>query len=253
MVEICALASGSNGNCYYIGNEYDAIIVDAGIFYKLLLERAESVGLDVGRIRAVFISHEHSDHVCGAHGIGKHLQVPIYFSVNTFNNTYRRHRPDYVKYFQTDTECDVFGIRVLPFKKRHDAADPHSFTINIDGMCIGVMTDIGIADNRVIAEFAKCNAVFLESNYDVDMLWNGPYPYFLKQRVASEVGHLSNNQAFELASEYASPKLTHIFLSHISAENNTLEKANAAFARMPYNVHVVLTSRQAATPVVRLG
>lgn len=252
MVEICALASGSNGNCYYIGNESNAILVDAGIAYKNLLDRAESASVDINKVRAVFISHEHTDHVCGAYGISKRLQVPVFFSIKTFNNTCAKNRPMYMHQFYSDTEQDVFGIKVLPFKKRHDASDPHSFRITIDNVNVGVMTDIGIADERVALEFSKCNAVFLESNYDEEMLWNGSYPYYLKNRVASEVGHLSNKQSFELARDNASPDLSHLFLSHISAENNTIEKALSAFAEMPANVAVLPTSRHEASVVIRL-
>lgn len=252
MVEICALASGSNGNCYYVGNESNAVLVDAGIHYDMLLERIESAGLNVDKIRAVFISHEHSDHICGAYGISKRLQVPVFFSIKTFNNTYGKYRPLYMRQFYTDTEQDVFGIKVLPFKKRHDASDPHSFRITIDGVNVGVMTDIGFADERVADEFSKCNAVFLESNYDEKMLWDGNYPYYLKNRVASKVGHLSNNQSFDLAKNYASSDLSCLFLSHISADNNTIEKALSAFAEMSDKVTVLPTYRHKASAVVRL-
>jgi len=252
MIEICALASGSNGNCYYVGNEEHAVIIDAGICYNMLLERMASVGLSVDKIKAVFISHEHNDHVRGAYSICNKLQIPVFYSRNTFNNTYKTFRAKYARLFETDKEQDVFGIKVLPFSKRHDAADPHSFVVDIDGRKIGVMTDIGIADERVATEFGRCDAVFLESNYDEDMLWKGSYPYFLKKRVASEVGHLSNRQSFELASQHCSPTLSHIFLSHISADNNTIDKALSAFAGMPQTVRVLPTSRHEASAVVRL-
>jgi len=253
MVEICALASGSNGNCYYIGNEEHAILIDAGIFYNMMLNRLESVGLSVDKIRAAFISHEHNDHVRGAYSVCNKLQIPVFYSRNTFNNTYKTFRARHAPFFESDVEQNVFGIKVLPFRKRHDAADPHSFVVEINGLHIGVMTDIGIADERVIAEFNKCDAVFLESNYDEQMLWNGSYPYFLKQRVSSEVGHLSNKQAFELVEKYASPSLSHIFLSHISAENNTIEKALSTFGNLTKKIQILPTSREAASVVVRLN
>lgn len=252
MIEICALASGSNGNCYYIGNEENAVLVDAGIHYNMLLDRAEEAGLNVDKIRAVFISHEHTDHVCGAYGISKRLQVPFFFTQKTLNNTCGKYRPPYVKTFVPGDGYDVFGIKVMPFSKRHDASDPCSFLVNVDAHIVGVMTDIGIADDKVVSNFSKCEAVFLESNYDVDMLWKGSYPYYLKNRVASEVGHLSNDQAYELASRYASPQLSCLLLSHISAENNTVEKALSVFAGMPQNVRVLPTSRHNASEVVRL-
>ena len=252
MVEICALASGSNGNCYYIGNESDAVLIDVGIYFNRLIERAEAAGVDIGKVRAVFISHEHTDHVSGAYGIGKRLCLPFYFTRKTFNNTRGQFRPAEVRYFNPGDVCDVFGIQVRTFSKSHDASDPCSFVVETGGRKIGVMTDIGIVNQSVIDNFSQCDAVFLESNYDEKMLWDGSYPYYLKQRVASEVGHLSNSQSFELASTHASPTLSHIFLSHISAENNTIEKALSAFAQIAQNVTVLPTSRCAASAVVRL-
>lgn len=252
MIEICALASGSNGNCYYIGNESDAVLIDAGIHLKCLIDRTKTAGVDIGKVRAVFISHEHTDHVCGAYGIGKRLCLPFYFTRKTFNNTRGQFRPAEVRFFEPGDVCDVFGIQVHTFGKRHDASDPCSFVVETNGRKIGVMTDIGIVTEAVTDHFAQCDAVFLESNYDEDMLWHGSYPYYLKQRVASEVGHLSNNQSFELAFRHASPTLSHIFLSHISAENNTIEKALAAFAQIAQNVTVLPTSRHEASAVVRL-
>ena len=252
MVEICALASGSNGNCYYVGNESDAVLIDAGIYYNRLIERAEAAGVDIDKVRAVFISHEHTDHVSGAYGIAKRLCLPFYFTRKTFNNTRGQFRPADVRYFEPGDVCDVFGIKVHTFSKRHDASDPCSFVVETNGRKIGVMTDIGVVTEAVTDHFSQCDAVFLESNYDEDMLWHGSYPYYLKQRVASEVGHLSNNQSVELASNFASSNLSHIFLSHISAENNTIEKALSAFSQIAQNVSVLPTSRHAASEVVRL-
>lgn len=252
MVEICALASGSNGNCYYVGNDSDAVLIDAGIYCKCLFERAESAKVDIGKVRAVFISHEHTDHVCGAYGIGKRLCLPFYFTRKTFNNTRGQFRPAEVRFFEPGDVCDVFGIQVHTFGKRHDASDPCSFVVETNSRKIGVMTDIGIVTEAVTDHFSQCDAVFLESNYDEDMLWHGSYPYYLKQRVASEVGHLSNNQSVELASNSASSNLSHIFLSHISAENNTIEKALAAFSQIAQNVTVLPTSRHEASAVVML-
>ncbi|MBO7496379.1 MAG: hypothetical protein J6T98_07475, partial [Salinivirgaceae bacterium] len=175
-----------------------------------------------------------------------------YFTRKTFNNTRGQFRPAEVRYFEPGDVCDVFGIQVHTFGKRHDASDPCSFVVETNGRKVGVMTDIGIVTEAVTDHFSQCDAVFLESNYDEDMLWHGSYPYYLKQRVASEVGHLSNNQSVELASNFASSNLSHIFLSHISAENNTIEKALSAFSQIAQNVMVLPTSRHAASEVVRL-
>ncbi|MCQ2374397.1 MAG: MBL fold metallo-hydrolase [Salinivirgaceae bacterium] len=230
MVEICALASGSNGNCYYIGNENDAILIDLGIHFNTLKERAEKACIDLNKVRAVFITHEHCDHVQGAHAACKKMQWPIFFNKKTFNNTLKNRRPDIVSFFENDTEVNIGSMIVYPFSKSHDASCPCSFRIEINGMNIGVMTDIGIAEQPLATHFALCNAAFLESNYDEEMLWKGPYPAFLKHRVASHRGHLSNTQSSDFVRNNATNKLRYLFLSHISAENNTIDKALAAFA-----------------------
>lgn len=230
MVEICALASGSNGNCYYIGNEHNAILIDLGIQFKALKQRAEKANVDLNKVRAVFITHEHCDHVQGAPAACKKMQWPIFFNKKTFANTLKNRRPDIVSFFENNTEVNIGSMMVYPFSKSHDASCPCSFRIEIDGINVGVMTDIGIAEQLLADHFALCNAAFLESNYDENMLWNGPYPGFLKRRVASCRGHLSNIQSADFVRNNATNKLRYLFLSHISAENNTIDKALAAFA-----------------------
>ena len=173
MIEICALASGSNGNSYYIGNERDAILVDAGIYYKRLSERLTEAGLDKSKIKAIFISHEHADHIQGVRVTSKKLEIPAIFTKLTIQNAQRRHRPDLFSYFEPGIEYNFGNFSVYPFIKKHDAIEPCSFRIETEGKNIGVFTDIGEVDDTFIAEFQKCDAVFLETNYDKEMLWNG--------------------------------------------------------------------------------
>ena len=222
MIEFCSLASGSNGNCYYIGNETDAVLIDGGISNRRFVERAEAAGIDRSKIRAVFVSHEHFDHTQGVKVIAKHRGAPVYFTYATYNEVPKRRRPVDVRYFDGVADIQVAsGITVIPFKKHHDAVDPYSFVINISGHNVGVITDIGIAHEVCQQRFALCDVVFLEMNYDPVMLQYGSYPPHLKARIDSEKGHLSNYQAIELINNYASQHLTHIIASHISAENNS--------------------------------
>ena len=251
MVEICALASGSNGNSYYIGNETEAILIDAGIYYKRLKERLADAGLSKSKIKAIFISHEHTDHIQGVRVTTKKLEVPAIFSRLTLQHAQRKHRPDLFAYFEPGVVYKFGNISVFPFLKNHDAIEPCSFRVEIGGKHIGVFTDIGAADDTFIAEFAKCDAVFLETNYDKDMLWNGHYPYYIKQRVDSDRGHLSNEQALELVQKHASPNLEYIFLSHISDSNNTYDLAKEAFAPLNDKHKVLLTSREGISEIVK--
>ncbi len=252
MVEICALASGSNGNCYYVGNKDEAVLVDIGIYYKKLIERLEDANLDKNKIKAIFISHEHTDHIQGARSTSNKLGIPVYYTKKTYFKSYKKNRSENFKIFETNTPYIIGNIIVHPFAKQHDAIDPCSFRIEIAGHSIGVMTDIGDIDEIFQKEFYKCDAAFLEANYDTDMLRTGLYPYFLKERVSSPKGHLSNTQAFELVKNFASSKLKTIFLSHISAVNNTHEIALESFSELQDKYDIRLTTRKGISDVVRI-
>jgi len=243
MLEICAIASGSNGNCYYIGNEKDAVLVDAGISCKQILFRMKERNLNPSKIKAVFVSHEHSDHMRGVRGVNRKLQIPVYLTAKTYYGSYRNLRPDYPKLFVPGVVINVGEFSIHSFLKNHDAAEPCSFRIQYKNKNIGVFTDIGEACENVTQHLHECDGIFLESNYDEKMLWEGRYPFFLKQRVASGVGHLSNKQAFELLQTHAGENLRCVFLSHISKENNTPEIAINSMQPFTSRFEIKLTSR----------
>lgn len=252
MLEICAIASGSNGNCYYIGNEKDAILIDAGISCKQIVSRMKERELNPAKVKAVFVSHEHSDHMRGVRGVSKKLHVPIYLTAKTFDGSYRNLRPDYPTFFTPGEEIRIGDFTIHTFLKNHDAAQPCSFRIQYREKNIGVFTDIGEPCVNVKSHLQKCNGLFLESNYDEKMLWEGSYPFFLKQRVASGVGHLSNMQAFDLLNNLSEGPLQCVFLSHLSKENNTPEIALKAMRELSGKFEVKLTSRFEAGEVYEL-
>lgn len=252
MVEICALASGSNGNCYYIGNEKDAVLVDAGISCKQILIRIHQCGLDPAKIRGIFVSHEHSDHIRGVRVLSNRLGIPAWFSQGTHDVVLPDDLPELTSIFVPGKAVQSGSFTIHPFLKNHDAAEPCSFRIENDGWHIGVFTDIGEACDKLKYHLRKCHAVFLETNYDENMLWGGSYPYLLKRRVASAVGHLSNDQAFELIRDHAGPELVHVFLSHLSGENNRPELAAERFSALTDRFEVRLTSRQTFSELFRL-
>lgn len=249
-LEICALASGSNGNCYYIGNDEEAVLVDAGLSARQLQMRMNVCGLDPAKIKAILVTHEHSDHCCGVRVLSKRLGgIPVYLTKKTYLAMHRKQQPGAVVWFEPNLAFQLGSFSISPFSKQHDAAEACSFLISYDGRHVGVMTDIGDACEQVRLHFSMCDAVFLESNYDEDMLWNGPYPYYLKQRVSSAVGHLSNMQAFQLLETCAGDRLKTVLLSHLSGENNTPEKAISVFEPLQKTYCIELTSRQAPTKV----
>jgi phosphoribosyl 1,2-cyclic phosphodiesterase len=252
MLEICAIASGSNGNCYYIGNEMNAVLVDAGISTKQILLRMQERGLNPTKLKALFISHEHSDHMRGARVLGKRLQIPVYLTAKTYNNAYKNLRPDYPRFFTPEDKITIGDFTVHPVLKNHDAIEPCSFRIQYKDKNIGVFTDIGEACENVKSHLGTCDGLFLESNYDEKMLWEGRYPYFLKKRVASEVGHLSNDQAFELLDKHAGNNLQCVFLSHLSRDNNSPETAMKRMESITSRFEIKITSRYEAAEVYRL-
>lgn len=243
MVEICAIASGSNGNCYYIGDETEALLIDAGISCKQILLRIKEKNLNPQKIKGVFISHEHSDHVRGARVLAKKLNCPVYITAKTYNALSKNMRPPWPKFFKPDTSITIGEFAIFPFLKNHDASEPCSFRISHQGKNIGVFTDIGEPCSNVIHNLAMCDVAFVESNYDENMLQEGSYPYLLKKRIASSKGHLSNLQSFRLLHENAGNRMKCVFLSHLSAENNTPRLALEAHQLLMSKFEIKLTSR----------
>jgi phosphoribosyl 1,2-cyclic phosphodiesterase len=252
MIEICALASGSNGNCYYIGNSKDAILVDAGITTKQILNRMLDKGLDPAKIRAVFITHEHGDHIRGVRVLGKKLDIPVYMTKGTYHAAFKTWKP--ISFFPVydNIPLSIGSFTVYPVLKSHDATEPTSFRVEHSGINIGVFTDIGEPCENVKQHVSQCHALFLETNYDELLLKNGSYPYHLKVRIDSVKGHLSNKQAFQLLEQHAHPQLQCVFLSHISAENNRPEVAYELLKPFECRFPLMLTTRWGASDLFTL-
>lgn len=251
-IEICAIASGSNGNCYYVGNHTEAILVDAGISLKQILQRMKERNLNPLKIKALFISHEHSDHLSGARVLGKRLRVPVYMTSKTWFGAYKNQRPENPVFFHPGESVVVDGFTVHTFLKNHDASEPCSFRVQYGNKNVGVFTDLGEPCLNVKTHLNRCDALFLETNYDEKMLWEGSYPWFLKNRVASSVGHLSNFQALELLQNHAGENLKLVLLSHLSKENNTPAIAMNAMQPVSEKYEIRLTSRYEPGEVYQL-
>jgi len=249
---ISSLNSGSNGNCYYIGNETDAILVDAGISCRETERRMLHCSLDIKKLKAIFVSHEHADHINGLRVLSKKYQLPVYITDSTERFGNLNLEKDLVRRFHADQPVQIGELNILPFQKRHDAADPHSFIISSASVKIGVFTDIGIACEKVIYHFNQCHAAFLEANYDEDMLMNGTYPYHLKKRISDGNGHLSNIQALELFLNHRPIFMSHLILSHLSQNNNKPELVSKLFHKHAAGTNIVIASRYEPTGVYRI-
>jgi phosphoribosyl 1,2-cyclic phosphodiesterase len=246
-VFITSLNSGSNGNCYYVGNENEAILIDAGISCRETEKRMKRLGLGMEKIKAVFISHEHTDHISGLTMLSKKYQLPVYITATT-QKLGRLHLDEkLIKRFKAAKPIAIGGLSITAFQKEHDAGDPHSFIVSVGSVKVGIITDVGIACDQVVYHFKQCHAAFLEANYDEEMLMNGNYPYYLKKRISDGKGHLSNIQALELFKKHRPPFMSHLILSHLSKNNNDPKIVSQLFDQHAGSTNIVIASRYEET------
>ena len=246
---ITSLNSGSNGNCYYVGNERDVVLVDAGISCREIEKRMANLGLCMSRVKALFISHEHTDHIRGASVLSRKYRLPVYITPPTVRNVAIHIEKSLQHTFTTNQEVSVGSLSVMPFAKFHDAADPYSFMVSYNGIKIGVITDIGKVCEQVIHHFRQCHACFLEANYDEKMLEEGGYPIFLKNRIRGGNGHISNAQALELFRTHRPPFMSHLLLSHLSKHNNCPELVLDLFTKHAGTTNIIVATRYRETEV----
>ncbi|MEO8763651.1 MAG: MBL fold metallo-hydrolase [Ginsengibacter sp.] len=245
--------SGSNGNCYYVGNETEAVLIDAGISCREVEKRMKRLGLLIEKVKAVFISHEHSDHTSGLQVLTNKYQLPVYITQATLRSGKLRLGTHLVTSFTACEPILIGNLRVTAFPKFHDAADPYSFIVCCNKINVGIFTDIGAPCKNVISHFQQCHAAFLETNYDESMLENGGYPYFLKRRICGGNGHLSNKQALELFTTYKPSFMSHLLLSHLSKNNNCPLLVEQLFTKHAGNVKMIIASRERETQVYQIG
>jgi phosphoribosyl 1,2-cyclic phosphodiesterase len=246
---ITSLNSGSNGNCYYAGNEENAVLIDAGISCRETEKRMKRLGLSMKNVKAIFISHEHSDHINGIATLAKKYQLPIYVTEETQKQSKLSHNEYLLIPFSAYKAVQVGNLTVTAFPKFHDAIDPHSFIVASSSVRVGIFTDIGAVCKHLIKNFKECHAAFLESNYDEKMLANGSYPYHLKKRISGGQGHLSNVQALQLVMDHKPAFMSHLILSHLSKNNNDPELVQNLFSQKIKDVKIIVASRYEETPV----
>ena len=240
---IASINSGSNGNCYYVGNQSEAILVDAGISCRETEKRMKRLGLSMQKVKAIFISHEHSDHINGVAVLSRKYQLPVYITPATLTNSRLELEHDLVNTFKAYEAVGIGKLWITAFPKFHDAAHAHSFVVRYNDITVGVFTDIGIACDHLKSHFAQCHAAFLEANYDEWMLENGRYPIQLKRRISGGLGHLSNKQALELFLSHRPPYMSHLLLSHLSRDNNKPELVQELFNQHADGTEIIVASR----------
>lgn len=229
-MNLCSIASGSSGNCTFVGSTQTKLLVDAGISGKRIENGLSSIEVSPQDIQGVLITHEHADHIQGVGVLARRYHTPIYGTAETINsilkiNSIGRIPEELLHYVIPDQAFQINDITVEPFSTSHDASNPVCYTFQADGHKIGMATDLGKYDDYIIAKLAGAEILLLEANHDVNMLMVGGYPYYLKQRILGDRGHLSNENSARLICKLFHEKLKHITLAHLSQENNYEELA----------------------------
>jgi phosphoribosyl 1,2-cyclic phosphodiesterase len=249
---IASLNSGSNGNCYYVGNESEAVLIDAGISCRETEKRMKRLGLSMDTVKAIFITHEHGDHISGVAVLAKKFNLPVYVTAQTFRHGRILMKQQDTFSFTAHQPITIGALNVTAFPKFHDASDPHSFIVSCGSVNVGVFTDLGICCDQLILHFKQCHAAFLESNYDVEMLENGSYPYHLKKRITGGEGHLSNAEALQLFLEHRPAYMSHLLLAHLSKNNNDPQLVEELFNRHAGDTKIVIAGRYKETEVYHI-
>ena len=226
MIGFCPLASGSKGNCIYLGTKNTKILIDAGLSGKAIKTKLGEIGVDIGEIDAVLITHDHTDHIQGLRVLAYRLGIPVLANVGTataivdrFNDTAK------FKIFTTGETFEFGDMEIHPFTIQHDTADPVAFTIKFDGLKLGFCTDLGFVTSLVKNKLQGCDYLYIEANHQPSMVHASARPMIYKQRVLGRSGHLSNEACGQLIAEVADDKLKQVYLAHLSEECNNPEVA----------------------------
>jgi len=225
-VKACVLASGSAGNAIYVESNGSRVLVDAGLTGKRVEERMRSVGLEAAGLNGLVVSHEHTDHVKGVGVLARRYKIPVWMTDGTLSGSRRLLRgTERVTVFENDEPFAIGDLQFQPFQLPHDAADPVNFLVESGGASFGIATDMGVMTQLVRRRLAGADLVLMESNYDYEMLMNGPYPWALKRRISSNHGHLANERASEAVCQLAESGLRRVILGHLSQTNNAPDLA----------------------------
>ena len=229
-MKLYSIASGSSGNCIFVGDEQTGILIDVGISMKKVKEGLEAENLSLDRIQAIFVTHEHTDHISGLGPVLRRAPIPVYATAGTVHAIWEKGNmknisPDLFHIIQPQEEVGLGDMLIRSFSISHDAAEPVCYTVEAGEKKVGIATDMGNYGDGIIRSLEDCNAVLLEANHDINLLQVGSYPYSLKLRILGDRGHLSNDASARLIKEILHPDLRHIMLGHLSKENNFPELA----------------------------
>ncbi|RKD32103.1 MBL fold metallo-hydrolase [Thermohalobacter berrensis] len=227
-LRFCSIASGSSGNCQYIETEKIRILIDGGLSGKKIENGLESIGVEPNTIDYILVTHEHKDHTKGVGVLSRRYNIPIYANESTWKgmmNGIGNIKDENILTFKTDKDFELRDLGIFPFRVSHDANEPVGFCFCYKKEKISLLTDTGYVSENIKKCIKNSSLIMLESNHDKEMLKMGKYPWFLKKRILSEIGHLSNEDAGEIIADIVSGRGEKVLLAHLSKENNFPELA----------------------------
>jgi phosphoribosyl 1,2-cyclic phosphodiesterase len=234
MLRFASLASGSKGNCLVAESGGTRVLLDCGLAVRETERRLARLGLAPHELSAVLVTHEHEDHAGGAFAFAAGHRLPVYLTTGTLQALREMGLVEEgvtVRLLDGRSRVAIDGIEVRPFSVPHDAREPVQFVLSDGALRLGVLTDLGAVTPRVEAALSGCEALVLECNHDLELLWSGPYPKWLKERIAGPLGHLDNRATERLLLALDRSRLQHLLGAHLSQQNNRPELARAALAR----------------------
>lgn len=222
MIGYCPLASGSKGNCIYLGTPKTKVLIDAGLSAKATTQKLAEINVDIQDIDAILVTHEHTDHIQGLKVLAFKMGIPVFANSETAKGIveYFHDCPKF-KIFSTGESFEFGDLEFHPFSIQHDTLDPVAFTVRYDGLKLGFCADLGFVTTLVQNQLRHCDYLYIEANHQPSMVHASSRPMIYKQRVLSRTGHLSNESCGQLLSEIAHQGLKHVHLAHLSSECNT--------------------------------
>jgi phosphoribosyl 1,2-cyclic phosphodiesterase len=262
-LNFCSLSSGSSGNCYYIGNEFHGILIDAGISATSIRKFLKDIGISMQTIMGVMITHNHIDHIRGLEVLTRKNSLPAFTTHKIWESILTPQKKisrDCIREISLQQKFHLAGFDIEAFPVYHDAPETIGFHICADDKKITIATDLGHICQTAAPYIKEANLLVIESNYDEEMLVNGNYPHYLKTRIKSDHGHLGNHQTSVFLADIFNDNLSHICLAHLSKNNNTPEKAlqtlQLAFSERGINLNsqhlISILKRNVPTEMIRL-
>ncbi len=266
MMRLCSIASGSSGNCIYVGDEDTHLLVDAGISKKRVEEGLHTLRVTGEKLSGILVTHEHIDHIQGLGVFSRKYKIPIYGTKGTLEGIRCCHTlgklPEGILHeIRVDEAFTLGGMKVCPFAISHDAREPSGYRIENEEKSVAVATDLGKYDGYTVEHLKNLNALVLEANHDIHMLEVGPYPYPLKKRVMGDQGHLSNELSGRLLCDILHDNLQYVVLGHLSKENNYEElayetvKLEVSYGDNPYrgeDIPMMVAKRDKVSEIITL-